>query len=195
MRSWWTATRIGLAGSSGTAVLAGIETAGLVEGSGLVALAVAVATAGFTGRRIYLDHQPLRLSATALKGELMGHPVMRFRACLGQGRLVTERDVHVRWLPEEGEAIELAWEDPGTGHTIGPWTITIVDRARELTAPGRVEVVVEASEPGRSWSAERSWRLDELGTGRFGGALTVESGRLRYDPRRWDAIVCDPEPA
>lgn len=137
---------------------------------------------GWGAWRLREGRLPLEIGAPLLRGELLGHPVLRLRVRLGRGRPVTAYRVAATWVGLDGVHTALEVDDPG-GRRIGPWTVTV--RADGLEG-GEVWVRVEADSAGRSWQAERSWAVDAAREGRFLPPVEGQAGGIRLVGVGWD---------
>jgi hypothetical protein len=187
--TWWTHTRISVAGL--VAMVPGISllaTGELWLGGAAVATAVFGSSAASLWR-LRLDRLPLELSRTGLVGELSGHRVVRFRARLGRGRVLSDPAATVQWLPDDGEPTPIDVVGPGVAHLLGAWTVLAIDRGQHLGEAGTLEVTVRGREGERDWQVSRQFPIGELRHGTFAGGLEHRGGKLSVVPRTWDAVT------
>lgn len=142
----------------------------------VVAALVVVAALGWRWQRSRL---PLRLGGVAVRDEILGRPVLRVRACLGDGRVVRTWRAEGVWRGRWGERVAVPQEAPGP--RVGAWTLTFADPPEAAS----LELVVTADAKGRSWEARRDWVVADAVAGRFAPLLEGAPGRWRLS-RGWD---------
>lgn len=161
--------------------------------AGVVILLIGVAVVGVAGGllalRVHLDRLPLVLAPVAAEGRIDGHRSLRFRVRLGRGRHMSSVRGLVRFVPTQGEPVQLPLLVEQESEVIGPWTLVVVDRASQIAdRSGRFEVEILATEGSREWSARRSYGEDLVVVGRFLPAIFLSKGRIKLDHDRWGKV-------
>lgn len=186
--------RIVALGAVGAAlpVLATLFTTGIVDVILVCVAGIAALSGGAVWqRRRRIDALPLEIGRHAVRDEVDGRPVVRFRARLGRGRRAEEVKASVRFVGPDGHEHTLPVAIPAP-EVCGPWTVTAADSAGHTAGPGVLEVRVEVREGGRRWSADA--RFTSVQAGRFVPPAFRAGRSLRLERDRWDVVLDAPGP-
>ena len=95
----------------------------------------------------------------------------------------------VRFVPPQGEPVELPLLLASAEGVVGPFTLVAVDRADALPDDGgRFVVRVTAREGEREHRAERAYGEELVVAGRFRPAVAVRRGRVVVDNEAWSRV-------
>ena len=181
-----------LLGVSGAAFVGALLVAAAAGGSiavwalALGALTVAVC-GGLLAVKVHLRRMPLELGDVGVRDRLDGHVAVRFRSRLGRGRRMDRARATVRFVPEQGEPIELQPLMAEAAGLVGPWTVVVVDRHDQCDQPGAFEVRVQAREGSKTWAVEARYSPEQIHEGRFVSSIRPKALTLQsVEP--WDAV-------
>jgi hypothetical protein len=179
-------------------LLVGAPIAGTVAVTGMADLVLAglavLAGGGATWAALHrrqLALLPLEFAEAALQGRLDGCTAYRFRIRLGHGRPMRNACAEVEFVREDGAVVRLEPVMDQAPVLLGPWTVVVLDPARQCEGDGVFRVRVQVKEAARTWESERHWPRAVVQKGRFESAIRLHRGRLVWDAVAWDAVLED----